>query len=69
MNIFTAVKYCCILHGRVCVMSVFYAAHVTIIHTFITSNVTSIGGSSLLGCSGNKENDITAEFSDVFSRL
>ena len=21
MNIFTAVKYCCILHGRVCVMS------------------------------------------------
>ena len=20
MNIFTAVKYCCILHGRVCVM-------------------------------------------------
>ena len=22
MNIFTAVKYCCILHGRVCVMSV-----------------------------------------------
>ena len=22
MNIFTAVKYCCILHGRVCVMSI-----------------------------------------------
>ena len=21
MNIFTAVKYCCILHGRVCVMA------------------------------------------------
>ena len=21
INIFTAVKYCCILHGRVCVMS------------------------------------------------
>ena len=22
MNIFTAVKYCCILHGRVCVMHI-----------------------------------------------
>ena len=22
MNIFTAVKYCCILHGRVCVMDI-----------------------------------------------
>ena len=24
MNIFTAMKYCCILHGRVCVMRYFF---------------------------------------------
>ena len=29
MNIFTAVKYCCILHGRVCVMCLEISAILT----------------------------------------